>query len=280
MGIPFLWPFVKKQGYIAGLLGRFPQDSRPPDGMILVDVLGSMYPTIRRTFLKNDSMTANITFVRHLRSLQLPQPTTVLYLDGPSPEEKRTTRDGREARRTMSLTKANTLLLEMEAILRDGRSIKKQHFRKLQKLINASFYLSNNLRMALARYLEENGWTVVECPSEADIQIALDCKAHDVVISGDSDSLIHPSIKTIWRPLARGGYLEYNVPQLLDKLELSRTGLTVLGVVCKNDYTCNMKRMGLATNYEVIQSFQNDSRSQPCICFLSLLCLSSLSLFL
>ena len=30
--------------------------------------------------------------------------------------------------------------------------------------------------MALAWYLEEKGWTVVKCPLEANIQIALDCK--------------------------------------------------------------------------------------------------------
>jgi len=260
MGIPYLWPFVRKKGYEARLQSQFPQDPLPPGSFFRVDILGSMYSTIRRIFLKNDATMANTIFEQHLRSLLLPQPTTILYLDGLSPEEKRTTRDEREARRFTSLTNANTVLLEMEAILQSGGRLRKQHFRKLNKFINASFYLSTNLRIALARYLQEKGWRVVECPSEADIQIAIDCKADDIVISGDSDSLVHSSIKTIWRPLARGGYLEYNVPQLLEKLELSRTGLTVLGVVCKNDYTCNMKRMGLATNYEIVQSLNSDSK--------------------
>jgi 5'-3' exonuclease len=258
MGIPFLWPFVKRKGYMAETVERLPQGPRPPETRYLVDVLGSMYPVIRRIFLKHDSATANHVFEQHIRSLQLPSTATILYVDGPSPAEKRATHGEREARRKSALAKAHTLLLEMESLLRQGKKLRKQQFQKLNKHINASFYLLPNLRATLAQYLEANGWTVVTCPSEADIQIALDCTAKDVVISADSDSLIHPSICTIWRPLARGGYLEYNVRRLLEQLELTRTGLTVLGIVCRNDYTTNMKRMGLHTNYDIIHSLEGN----------------------
>ncbi|KAF9370988.1 hypothetical protein CPC16_003361, partial [Podila verticillata] len=170
--------------------------------------------------------------------------------------EKRATLESRESRRTAALKKADALLSDMETIVQEGRRLRKQHFWKLRKSIDASFYLLPNLRTALAQYLRDKGWRVIECPSEADIAIAIDCTTSDIVITGDSDSLIHSSVHTIWKPLARGGYLVYDVPRLLQQLELSRTGLTVLGIVCRNDYTSNMKQMGLVTNYELIQSLE------------------------
>ncbi|KAI1312645.1 hypothetical protein EDD11_002882, partial [Mortierella claussenii] len=210
MGIPFLWPFVKKKGYSANLLSKSPQNSRPPDTTYHVDILGSMYPLIRRTFLKYDREMANTIFEQQFRSLQFPPTTTIVYMDGPNPEEKRATRELREARCSVGLKKADTLLCEMEDMLGQGKRLKKHHFRKLNKALNAAFYFSADLRGSLAQHLEEKGWRVIHCPSEADIHIALNCKMNDVVISGDSDSLVHlSSINTIWRPLARGGYLEY-----------------------------------------------------------------------
>jgi len=86
--------------------------------------------------------------------------------------------------------------------------------------------------MALTQYLWDKGWKVIKCPSEADITIAINCTTSNIVITGDSDSLIHSSVHTIWKPLARGSYLVYDVPRLLQQLELSRTGLTVLGIIC------------------------------------------------
>lgn len=261
MGIPFLWPFVKKKGYMANLLPKCPQNSRPPDTTFRVDILGSLYPLIRRTFLKHDPVTANTMFERAFRSLQFPPATTLLYIDGPSPEEKRATRELREARCLAGRTKANELLCDMEVILRQGKKLRKQHFRKLDKAFNTAFYFSADLRDSLAQYMRETGWEVIQGPSEADIQIARDCRPNDIVISGDSDSLVHWSdIKTIWRPLARGGYLEYDVFEVRQHLELSRAGLTALGIVCKNDYTSNLNRMGLATNYKIIQSMDDEGR--------------------
>ncbi|GJJ77592.1 hypothetical protein EMPS_09951 [Entomortierella parvispora] len=258
MGVPFLWPFVKKKGYFPDVLSNCPQHSRPPNTTFHVDILGSMYPLIRRTFLKHDPVMANSIFEMKLRSLKFPPATTLLYMDGPSPEEKRATRALREARCSTSLTKADSLLHEMEDMFRQKKKLKKQQFRKLNKGLNAAFYLSADLGESLAQFLIAKGWSVIQCPSEADIQIALNCRTEDIVVSGDSDSLVHlSSITTIWRPLARGGYLEYDVPKLLIHLQLTRAGLTALGVVCRNDYSCNLKQMGIVTNYEVLQSLRD-----------------------
>lgn len=142
---------------------------------------------------------------------------------------------------------------DMENIFRRGGRLRKSHFRKLIKHIDGSFYWSRDARRSLSQFLHDQGWNVVECPSEADIAIAKDCTANDIVISGDSDSLVYASIRTIWRPLARGGYLVYDVQVLLKQLEMSRAALTVLGIVCRNDYSSNITRMGVTTNYSIIQ---------------------------
>ncbi|KAF8923561.1 hypothetical protein BGZ47_004674, partial [Haplosporangium gracile] len=193
-----------------------------------VDILASFFSVIRRAYSNHDLSTANTIIAQHLLSCGLPQASTVLYVDGPSPEEKRRTREFRDRKRADALAKAEASISEMENIFRSGGRLRKPHFKKLAKHLHASFVWSMDSRRALAQLLQELGWSVVECVSEADTAIASDCGAHDIAISGDSDSLIYSSIETIWRPLKRGQYLVYDVPKLLKHLEISRTALTVL----------------------------------------------------
>jgi len=107
-----------------------------------------------------------------------------------------------------------------------------------------------NSRRALVQFFQELGWGVVECASEADIAITSNCGAHDVLISGDSDSLVYSSIETVWRPLRQSRYLVYDIPNLPKLLEISRTTLTVLGVECLNDYSCNISRLGVKDHFQ------------------------------
>ncbi|KAF9119345.1 hypothetical protein BG015_006370 [Linnemannia schmuckeri] len=111
-------------------------------------------------------------------------------------------------------------------------------------------------RTSLAAYLINNGWNVIECPSEADIAIASDCQPSDIVVSGDSDMLIYDTVKTIWRPLSRGRFLVYKLAEVLGHLEISRAKLTALGIVSKNDYTSNLARLGVITNHKIVKSLE------------------------
>ncbi|KAG0366054.1 hypothetical protein BGX24_003860, partial [Mortierella sp. AD032] len=258
MGIPYLWPFVRKKGYEAPLLSRFPQDPLPTNAFYRVDILASFFSVIRRAYVNHDLSTANTMVAQHLVSCGLPQASTVLYVDGQSPEEKRRTREFRDRKRADALAKAVASISDMENIFRSGGRLRKPHFKKLTKHLNASFVWSMASRRALAQHLQGLGWSVVECDSEADIAIASDCGAHDVAVSRDSDSLVYSSIVTILRPLGRGRYLMYDVPKLLKHLEISRTALTVLGIVCRNDYSSNMSRLGVSTNFKIILSLEKD----------------------
>jgi 5'-3' exonuclease len=180
----------------------------------------------------------------------------VLYIDGPSPEEKRETRQRREEKRIVALQKAHIWLSDMETRVGARRRVRKRDFTKLNKLIRAAFYWTQDARASLAIYLREQGWTVVECPSEADTAIAIDSRPQDIVVSGDSDMLIYATVHTIWRPISRGKYLVYHLPKVLSYLGVSRLALTVLGIVCKNDYTSNLARMGLSTNIKILKSLE------------------------
>ncbi|KAF9898892.1 hypothetical protein EC991_010114, partial [Linnemannia zychae] len=209
-------------------------------------------------YSNHDLSTANALFERHLVSCGFPQASTVLYVDGPSPEEKRRTRESRDKKRADALSKAEASISGMEKIFRDGGRLRKTHFKKLLKHLNASFVWSMGSRKGLAQFLKELGWSVVECVSEADIAIATDCTAHDVVVTGDSDSLVYSSIETVWKPSGQGRYLVYEIPTLLKHLEISRTALTVLGVVCCNDYSSNLTRLGVSTNFKIIMFLEKD----------------------
>ncbi|KAF9933842.1 hypothetical protein FBU30_004238 [Linnemannia zychae] len=258
MGIPYLWSFLRKKGYETDLLSQFPQDPPPSGGIYRVDILASFFPIIRCAYANHDLLKANTIVARHLAASGISRASAVFYIDGPSPKEKQKTREFRDEKRRAALAKATTLISDMEDIFQRGGKLQITYFRKLAKHINASFMLSMDSRRALAHFLREHGWTVIECEPEADIAIARDCRDIDIVVSADSDILNYKSIKTIWRPMGRSGFRIYNVSKLLKCLEISRTAFTTLVVVCRNDYSLNVRRLGVSSNYKIILSLDKE----------------------
>ncbi|KAF8950293.1 hypothetical protein BGZ52_003017 [Haplosporangium bisporale] len=145
----------------------------------------------------------------------------------------------------------------MEMTLENNGTLRKQMFKSVNKAIVSSFYFTHELRQALAHHLRANGWNVCECNSETDACIGASCRQDDIVITRDCDLLIYSNINTIWRPSSHGQYLVYSVPQLLLQLQLSRVGLTTLGVVTQNDYGKGIHKMGINSNYDVILDLEN-----------------------
>lgn len=45
--------------------------------------------------------------------------------------------------------------------------------------------------------MTDNGYEVVLCDTEADIRIASECQAEDIVMSRDSDFFAYPAVRTI-----------------------------------------------------------------------------------
>ncbi|KAI7832859.1 hypothetical protein BC939DRAFT_9135 [Gamsiella multidivaricata] len=178
-------------------------------------------------------------------------------MDGPSPAEKNATNEERQSKRTKALSKANKLLTNMEETLENNRKLRKQQFKTVNKAI-VDPYFNHDLRQALAQHLVTNGWNVCRCRSEADTRIESICQQQDIVITRDSDSLIYSNITTIWRPFGRNRYLVYNVPELLRHLQLSRAGLTTLGVVTQNDYGKGIHKLGVKANFMIILALEKD----------------------
>jgi len=259
MGVPQLWQLLRQQGYEATLLWQFPVTPLPPGSFYRVDILAYLFSAIERIYTSpsHDQQYRNTIFEQHLQSCRVPKNAAVLYIDGPSPDEKLTTREFREAKRVLALQKAQTCIEDMEERLEGRRRLQKRDFSKLRKLTRAAFYWSLESRKSLAEHLAGNGWNVVECTSEADLAIAMDCQPGDVVLSSDSDMLVYTTVETIWRPLARGRFLVYNVADMLNFLGISRAQLTVLGIVSKNDYTTNLARLGVTTNFKILKSLKD-----------------------
>ncbi|KAI8600553.1 hypothetical protein EDD21DRAFT_430910, partial [Dissophora ornata] len=98
--------------------------------------------------------------------------------------------------------------------------------------------------------------------SSHNVAMHMRCRSGDIVISKDSDTLVYKSISTIWRPISRKRLIVYEIPDVLAALGISRTRLTVLGIVSRNDCNCNIPSLGSETNVSVVTtSDEADLRS-------------------
>ncbi|KAK3833856.1 MAG: hypothetical protein JOS17DRAFT_789217 [Linnemannia elongata] len=162
-----------------------------------------------------------------------------------------TNNKGKSRRKAEKL--ADEKISEFEVRVNNGQRIRKQHFIGIKKQLSKAFRWDNDDRISLIDYLRDHQWTVKLSPYEADVHIAEDCTPGDIVISGDSDLIVHPTVTTVWRPISGGRFLEYIVDEVLAALGVSRSQLVVLGVVSHNDYNKNIYGLGCATNFKIIK---------------------------
>lgn len=155
MGVPQLWQLLRQQGYEATLLWQFLVTPPPPGSFYRVDILAYLFSAIERIYTSpsHEQQYRHIIFEQHLQSCRVPKNAAVLYIDGPSPDEKLTTRDFREAKRVLALQKAQTCIRDMEERLEGRRRLQKRDFSKLRKLTRAAFYWSLESRKSLAEFL-------------------------------------------------------------------------------------------------------------------------------
>ncbi|KAF9919297.1 hypothetical protein BX616_009329 [Lobosporangium transversale] len=104
--------------------------------------------------------------------------------------------------------------------------------------------------------MRSKNWEAQECAYEADVANASVCSTSDIVMSVDNDILAYGNITTARRPVSRHKSFIYHVPTMLSQLNISKGQLAALCIVSKNDYNCNIARMGLKTNFKVIKSLQ------------------------
>lgn len=274
MGIEGLWPFVRKKGYEPTLRYQPTLNNSPAPGPTRrLDVLGSLYLTIRNAYWNNSLDIAHAIVEREISKLGTPA-NLVLYIDGAPCAEKQQTQQKRKETGDEAIKSAREGVTAMEERVANNLRVRKQHFLGVTKHLRTAFYWSPEARHAFAQYMHLRQWTVVECLTEADLRIAADCQPGDVVITKDSDLLVYGSINTIWRPISKARVLVYSVPDLLRVLNINRSQLTVLGVVSKNDYNRNIHTLGSATNFSIIKGLKGEGKLHLHICPLVLIVLT------
>ncbi|KAF9574621.1 hypothetical protein EC968_006036 [Mortierella alpina] len=193
----------------------------------------------------------------------------ILYLDGGPCEEKAFTQEQRERRRKTALDSALVNVAALEHRVDERCRIRKQHHLAIKKHVKASFLWNRDSKKAFVAYMRGKGWDVRECLTEADVEIAKDCQAGDVVITRDSDFLIYSNITTIWRPVTRDKFLIYDVAVLQATLHLNRVQLTVLGITSRNDYGPNIASLGPASNYGIVKTLDGKDPAEMLHAYLS-----------
>ncbi|KAK5809455.1 hypothetical protein F5H01DRAFT_323713 [Linnemannia elongata] len=196
--------------------------------------MGSIFSTIQYAYTHCSREAAHALIHKRLKKLANPL-ISVLYFDGDPTTEKESTHD------------------ERAKVRRKAEVLADQKINEFEKQLSRAFQWNSEDRLSLIDYLRDHQWIVQLSPYEADVHIADDCAPGDIVISGDSDLIIHPTVTTIWRPISGSRFLEYIVDEVLAVLGIGRPQLVTLGVVSHNDYNKNIYGLGCATNYKIVK---------------------------
>ncbi|KAI8348722.1 hypothetical protein B0O80DRAFT_532178 [Mortierella sp. GBAus27b] len=140
-----------------------------------------------------------------------------------------------------------------------GRSVSSVMYKRCNRILTQAYIISEFERTHIVNGLRARGWTVMQASFEADVAIKNRCRDLEqqhyqfAVVTGDSDLLVHPEVPVVYRLTSKNQYLMYDVDECARKLGLSRSQLTSLGIVCKNDHTGNITGCGIATNLALIK---------------------------
>ncbi|KAF8945173.1 hypothetical protein BGZ47_003134 [Haplosporangium gracile] len=265
MGLFDWYPFIRRKGYNPVVLHQSVLASQST-GTRRFDVMANCFPVIQRAY-SNRNLTQDDPhrileddIKRFGNTLNMP-----LYIDGDQAEEKMNTAKARDAVRHKALHRTEESIKVFEERLNDDMRIRKRHFTDVKAGFKSSFHWSMRSRQEFANYMRHHGWTVFVCRTEADLAIALDAQDNDIIISKDSDMMAYRSVKTLWRPVSNNIVLVYKIPDVLATLGISRTQLTALAVVSRNDYHRNIHSLGPATNFSIIKDIGSRSDARDII---------------
>lgn len=253
MGVYELWDILKKKGKdYCPTVEAIPVNNN--NGRVLVDLMGSIYTTIRRAFSNKTPDEACKVVEAELAKLT-PVSNSIVYVDG-DPAKKANTHSKRDSNRLAALTKAQDKIDRLETRLDSGHSASKHHHLDIKKQLDKAFMLTGESKSTLIGFLREKGWVVRECPFEADLEIARDCTPGDMVLTRDSDLSVYLKVSSMYRLVSGRKVLRYDLEDVCRSMGLSRQQLTALGIVSKNDYSHNIKSLGTATNFGIVKQLK------------------------
>ncbi|KAG0259713.1 hypothetical protein BGZ95_004607, partial [Linnemannia exigua] len=153
----------------------------------------------------------------------------ISYVDGAAAVEKKDTHRKREKKRIKALASASSAVKVLKDRVDNGKAPTSQQFKDVTKALHGAFKWSLQDRIDFVAFLHQKQLQASLCNTEADVAIAVE--------------------------LAK--VLEYRRSHILTKVTLTCEKLTALCCVSQNDYNSNVKSLGVASNYKIIQSLQD-----------------------
>ncbi|KAF9572635.1 hypothetical protein EC968_009627 [Mortierella alpina] len=250
MGVAGLYQRLKKKG----LCPPSVHPSSLPGKTFHIDFLGCYFASLLQQ-LRTDSSIEN----GHRVGGTLIQETfghqCIVHCDGEPTKEKEKAHQERQDKRNKAKIKLEKSLNKMEERSRAGKWTSKAVVKTIEQCLKRMFVVPSATMHAVTNGLA-TVVTVCHCMFEADMCIA-NLAPNDpeaVAVSGDSDLLGFEGIRTVLRPLPQNkGYGVYSKEATLKALELpSEAHLAILTTVSENDFSTNVKQLGLARNTEII----------------------------
>ncbi|KAK3814486.1 MAG: hypothetical protein J3Q66DRAFT_403029 [Benniella sp.] len=167
MGIFGLWAFIRKKLF------------DPVEKHVRTDpTAGSLYPVIRNAYTFHPMEVAHGIVEQAIRRLVHPTKFMV-YIDGaPQKSKEPTTTKGKVLAKRL-LRKVSKSCKNWKSEYKATASPRNNSSVQWKKSIRQSFQWSTKERDSLASHLESKGFSVLVCPTEADVQITKDCQPSD-----------------------------------------------------------------------------------------------------
>lgn len=178
----------------------------------------------------------------------------IIVFDGPRSLQKMDTGIKR-------LQKASKFIEKMQAFVKKSQKYTKIHKalnRIFEKLKQQAFQMDRTDIDFLKHSLQSKGYQVVQADFEADIYIARNADPKSAVISADGDFYFHRNIHFFIK--ARFDYkttlILFEKTDILRVLGISKEQLLFLGITSGNDYSDNVKGIGINTILKALQKKQ------------------------
>jgi hypothetical protein len=216
--------------------------------------MGSFYHILLRYFGDGENVQPH-GFVNYMTN-NFPLNSNIIFVfDGATSEQKKETGYLRNAKRLKDAHK----LVDFVSALDPKRKTSRAKWAELKKLRKRIWTPSRTLIKSIVEELTKCGFQVEVAEGEADVHIAKQTRS--AAVSVDSDLFFHENIIVTAKPVFRGPNITYDVmfrSKVLQSLEISNDSWLALAVVSGNDYKNNIHGFGIASNYKLLKSFQND----------------------
>ncbi|KAF9993493.1 hypothetical protein BGZ80_008129, partial [Entomortierella chlamydospora] len=180
-----------------------------------------------------------------------------IHIDGLRCSEKVLAYAERDEKRLQASKRLDILLPRMIARSNEGKWSSRSLIKEIKSNLRQLFTFSKKEKDAFETALKSKFPNVCRCKTEADLCIGIECTANAdcYVVSGDSDLLVYQNVEKVLRPIPKRHheFALYEKDDILDALDLpSATHLLLYGIISDNDYSKNVRNLGLSRNADIV----------------------------